>query len=60
MKTTRPIIATRKSTKGNRQEITRINHNQGKNSATDTGVVLVRSSCSWYNCLYKQVGKNTM
>jgi len=60
MKTTGPIIETRKSTKGNRKEITRTNHNQEKNSATDTGIVLVRSSCSWYICLYKQVGNNTM
>ena len=48
MKTTRPIIETRKSTKRNRKEITRTNHNQGRNSTTDIGVVLVRSGCSWY------------
>jgi hypothetical protein len=30
MKTTRPIIETRKPTKANRKEITRTNHNEGK------------------------------
>jgi hypothetical protein len=50
MKTTRPIIETRKSTKGSRKEIRRTNRNQG---GKHIGTVVKRSSCSWYICLQK-------